>query len=269
MTYKYKKSLIVSLTALNAALYAIGAYVTAYIESPWGHGQFRPAIVIPATFATIFGPWVGGMGAAIGTLIADSIKHRTLYIPSLIAAVPANFIAFYIYGKMLEKKFNWTNFIVSSVITLLVGNLICAILLAAYYTYVIPIFLPQFYPQLVLGFTAWWYITMIPFQLLVTPMIVKAVAKAMPSIVPQDVLKASLSKEMPTLHFSLALLLPGLLMLSIGIITIFKPSIALSLVGVLRNAEIIASLIQSMFLLTGGCVSALGLMLLVTHKIRS
>jgi len=269
MTREYSKSLIVSVTALNAALYAIGALVTAYIESPWGHGQFRPAIVIPATFATIFGPWVGGVGAAIGTLIADSIKHQTLYLPSLIAAVPANFIAFYIYGKMLEKKFSWTSFIVSSIITLLIGNLVCAILLVAYYTYIIPVFLPQFYLQLVLGLTAWWYITMVPFQLLVTPAIVKAIAKAFPTITPEDVLRSSLSKEMPTLHFSLALLLPGLLMLSIGVATLIEPSIALSLVGVLRKAEVIASLIQVMFLATGGCVSALGLALLVTHKLKA
>lgn len=268
MIHRYKKSLIVSVTALNAALYAIGAYTTAYIESPWGHGQFRPAIIIPAIFATIFGPWVGGVGAAIGTLIADSIKHRTLYIPSLIAAVPANFIAFYIYGKMLEKKFSWTNFIISSIIALITGNFICAVLLVAYYTYIIPIFLPKFYSQLVLGFTAWWYITMIPFQLLVAPIIIRAIARAIPSMVPKDVLNASLSKEMPTLHFSLALLLPGLLMLSIGIITLFEPSIAISLVGVLRNAEVIASLIQYMFLLTGGCVSILGLALLITHKLK-
>jgi Na+/proline symporter len=86
---KKSRSLMVISTALCAALYAIGAYATAYIQSPWGMGQFRPAVVIPAFFATIFGPWTGGVGAAIGTLICDSAKRSALHVGSLIAAVPA------------------------------------------------------------------------------------------------------------------------------------------------------------------------------------
>ena len=269
MRDEVSKSLAVSVTALNAALYALGALATAYIESPWGHGQFRPAVIIPAVFATIFGPWVGSVGAAVGTLIADSVKHGTLYPPSLVAAVPANFAAFYLYGWVLRRKFSWTRFVLASVLALAVGNAVCAVLLVAYYTYVVPLFLPQFYPCLVLGLTAWWYITMVPFQLLVTPVIIKAVARAIPSVTPRDVLEASLSRELPTLHFSLALLVPGLVMLGVGVATLVQPSIAMSLVGVLKRAELIASLIRTMFLLTGGCVSALGVAVLVLGRLRA
>jgi len=120
---------MIALTVLNASLYAITAYATAYIESPWGHSQFRPAIIIPALFAMIFGSWVGGIGAAIGTLICDSIKHGTLYMPSLIATVPANFLAFFLYGCILRKGFTWDKFVMTYVLSLFIGNFVCAILL--------------------------------------------------------------------------------------------------------------------------------------------
>ncbi|MEM3579054.1 MAG: ECF transporter S component, partial [Candidatus Bathyarchaeia archaeon] len=95
------KSLTVVLTALCAALYAVGAYATSYIQSPWGMGQFRPAVVIPAFFATVFDPWTASIGAALGTLICDSAKHGTLYMGSLIAAVPGNFIGFFLFGYII------------------------------------------------------------------------------------------------------------------------------------------------------------------------
>ncbi len=268
MSHRQSKALFVSATAINAVLYALGALVTAYIESPWGHGQFRPAIVIPSVFSIIFGPWVGGIGAAIGTLIADSIKHGHLYLPSLIAAVPANFIAFFIFGKLLERKFDWTRFVYSSIICLLIGNLVCAILLVFYYTYIIPLFLPQFFIGLVFGLTAWWYITMIPFQLLLVPILVKAVVSAYPSLVRREVFEASLKKELPTVQFSLALIIPGLLMLIFGIITLLYPSVAYSMVGILRKASVIVSLIQFMFLVTGSGALILGLGLLVAYEVR-
>ena len=68
-------SLDVAQCAMCAVLYAMGSYLTAYISSPWGSGQFRPAVVIPAVFSTLFRPVVGGVGAAVGTLIVDSVKH--------------------------------------------------------------------------------------------------------------------------------------------------------------------------------------------------
>ena len=63
MTLKDRKpTLLLTATIMCAALYAIGSYVTAYIPSPWGAGQFRPAVVIPSLFATIFGPLPAGIG---------------------------------------------------------------------------------------------------------------------------------------------------------------------------------------------------------------
>ena len=81
-----------------AVLYAVGSALTGYISSPWGRGQFRPAVVIPGVYAVIFGPLPAALGAALGTLVWDSAKHMQLYIPSLLGAAPGNFIGFYIFG---------------------------------------------------------------------------------------------------------------------------------------------------------------------------
>jgi hypothetical protein len=86
-----------------AALYGVGSLATAYIPSPWGFGQFRPAVIVPAFFAVIYGPIPAGIGAALGTLIADSVKHGYLYPGSLIAAVPGNFLGFYLFGARTDS----------------------------------------------------------------------------------------------------------------------------------------------------------------------
>lgn len=85
-------------------------------------------MVIPAFFAVIFGPWVGGVGAALGTFIADSVKHGGIYLGSLLAAVPGNFIGFFLFGYLLRKKFNWARFITVTNVALVLSNLIVAFL---------------------------------------------------------------------------------------------------------------------------------------------
>lgn len=107
-TWRHPSSVIIVAIVINAALYAAGSYTTAYIPSPWGVGQFRPAVVIPALFSVVFGPWAGGVGAALGTLIADSLKHGAIYPGSLFASVPGNFVGFFLMGCLFKKKFNWT-----------------------------------------------------------------------------------------------------------------------------------------------------------------
>ena len=85
-------------------------------------------MVIPAFFAVVFGPLPAGIGAALGTLLVDSIKHGYLYPGSLISAVPGNFFGFYFMRKLLWKKFSWNKFIKVSNVGLLLANTIVAIL---------------------------------------------------------------------------------------------------------------------------------------------
>lgn len=223
---KLPKSLTVVSAALCAALYAVCSFATAYIQSPWGMGQFRPAVIVPAFFAVIFGPWVGGIGAAIGTLICDSIKHGTLYMGSLIAAVPGNFVGFYLFGYIVKKKFSWSRFILASNATLIIGNLMVAFLYIfaykALYAQALRMSIEAL-TALSIGLALFWFITMLPFMLLITPLLIKAAATAFPTIVSEEIRTYSLRKEFPKRTFSLSFIIPGVLMLLLGLAATSSP----------------------------------------------
>jgi hypothetical protein len=255
-----RKSLLTVATIMCATLYAVGSFATAYIPSPWGFGQFRPAVIIPAFFATIFGSMPAGIGAAMGTLIADSVKHGYLYPGSYLAAVPGNFIGFYLFGYILRKKFNWGRFILASNVTLTVANLIVAFL----YVFVFKtLYLGALEMQvadltfLSIGLLIWWFVTMLPFVLPVTPPLIRAAATAIPSIVPKDVRIHSLKQELPKTAFSLSMSIPGLIMLLIGLVTTYTDvRVYLSTVF----GEPISILIQSMFYISGIALACLGIL---------
>jgi len=260
-------SLLIVAAAMCAALYAIGCYVTAYIPSPWGFGQFRPAVVIPAFFAAIFGPFPAALGAAIGTLIADSTKHGCLYMGSLIAAVPGNFVGFYIFGYILKKKFSWTRFISASLITLTVANLIVAFL----YVLVFKVLYLQALAlstnaliYLSIGLTIWWFVTMLPFVLLITPPLIRIVAAAFPSLVSNDLRAHALKMELPKLSFSLAMVAPGVIMLLVGMATTFTQ---LREYTMRSFGEPTASMIELMYYVSGAFLFSIGIIVLATQKL--
>lgn len=273
-----RPSLVLVATILCAGLYATGSYATAYIPSPWGFGQFRPAVVIPAFFAVIFGPMSGGVGAAIGTLIVDSVKHGRIYEGSLIAAVPGNFIGFYLFGYIVKRKFTWGRFILASNLTLTIANFITAFL----YVFAFRVlYLSQFADAsfgvlmfLAVGLTIWWFVTMLPFVLMVTPPLIRAVSGGFPSLVPEGVRTNSLGRELPKLAFSLAMLIPGILMISIGLATTYTGLGEAMSTGLLQlfqkapqNVPVIMALIQLMFYLSGAVLSILGLLFYTGQKL--
>lgn len=262
-TDELRPSILLTATTMNTVLYAVLSYATAYIQSPWGSGQFRPAVVVPALFATIFGPMPGGLGAALGTLIADSVKHGQLYPGSLLAAVPGNFIGFYMFGYIMKKKFSWERFILTSQITLTAANLIVAFLYVFLFKvlylgqskYVsMPLGVQIFFS---FGLTIWWYVTMLPFVLLVTPILIRAASSAFPSIVSDEIRENSLRREIPEKSFSLALLVPGVTMLLFGIASSYTDlgSMIYSFFG-----GLVSSLVQLMFYLSGVSLSVLGVL---------
>ncbi|MBS7655135.1 hypothetical protein KEJ50_01315 [Candidatus Bathyarchaeota archaeon] len=263
-------SLLATATVMCTTLYAVSAYATAYIVSPWGTGQFRPAVVVPALFGAIFGPMPAAVGAAIGTLIADSIKHGQLYLKSLIAAVPGNFIGFYIYGLILKKKFSWENFVKACLTTLLIGNLIVSLGILVYYY----LFMPQFFSSIPLstwgftaiGLTTWFFVTMLPFMILLTPILIKSVCKAAPSLTPNDIKAASLKQEFPKITFGLTMLIPGVIMLVIGWILSFTKLGDLVVTG-LPTPALTLSLIKILFYGAGVGLFSLGA-LIITKRIK-
>jgi len=89
------KAIDIVVIGISAALYAVFGILTAGF-SFLGVG-FLPAVVIPAVFAALYGPWVGGLGAAIGIFIRDMAVHGNPAL-SLVAGVPPNFIVFFIIG---------------------------------------------------------------------------------------------------------------------------------------------------------------------------
>ncbi len=111
---------------LNASLYAVFGYILYYIvpiTAPgFGTVRFWPSVIIPAVFAVLFGPWVGGGGAAIGIFISDMLIHGNPIL-SLMAGVTSNFAMFAIIGYIAKKQVDWRiPMIASGAITaLLVG----------------------------------------------------------------------------------------------------------------------------------------------------
>lgn len=88
-------------SALYAALAILTDYLAAHITF-FGVG-FLPAVVIPAVFAVLYGPWVGGISGAVGIFIRDLVFHGNAPL-SLIAGVPANFILFFLIGYLSTKN---------------------------------------------------------------------------------------------------------------------------------------------------------------------
>ncbi len=258
------KSFIIALTAMNAVLYFIGAYATSYIESPWGIGQFRPAVVIPFYFAVAFGPYVGGVGAAIGTLLASILRYGQPWL-SLVSGTPANFIAFYLVGILLHKKFSWPRFIITAVITSLLGNLIAAlgVLLAAYmglYPLIRFIVTLPLYSQIgfVIGLTLFWFITMVPFNLIIVPILLKSTITFLPKHLVEQLSSINMKKEYLTI--SGILLIIGILALLISYITISSPNI----LGATNKVMIDA--IKTLFLILGASLITFSAIFFIISK---
>ncbi len=93
--------------ALNIALYvAVGYIFYSIIPISYGGVRFWPPVIVPAVFAVVFGPLVGGIGAAVGIFISDAIFGNNLLL-SLLAGVTSNFVAFFLIGYIAKKKIRW------------------------------------------------------------------------------------------------------------------------------------------------------------------
>ncbi len=106
------KTIDVAMIGVSAALYAIVGYLTNLgIVSPVvGVVRFWPAVIIPAIFAVLFGPWVGGTSAAIGIFISDMVHPgHGIALLSLTVGVPSNFAGFFLIGLISRRNMKWRN----------------------------------------------------------------------------------------------------------------------------------------------------------------
>jgi len=104
------KALDVVVSGICGALYAAVGYII-YLFLPIttpgiGIVRFWPNVVIPAVFAVLFGPLVGGIGAAIGIFISDTLIHHDPLL-SLTVGVTSNFVGFYLLGLIARKNIEW------------------------------------------------------------------------------------------------------------------------------------------------------------------
>ncbi len=92
---------------MNIALYVVVGYIVyTFIPIKFEQVRFWPPVVVPAVFAVIFGPLVGGLGAAVGIFLSDILLGGNPLL-SLMAGVTSNFVGFYLIGYIAKKKIRW------------------------------------------------------------------------------------------------------------------------------------------------------------------
>lgn len=104
------RTLDIAMTGVSAALYAIVGYLTnlGLVSPVVGVVRFWPSVIVPAAFAVLFGPWVGGISAAIGIFISDMVHPgHGIALLSLTVGVPANFLGFFLIGLISRRNMEW------------------------------------------------------------------------------------------------------------------------------------------------------------------
>jgi hypothetical protein len=159
----------VIIIAMTAALYTVGKAVTGFIPTPFGVGQFLIGVFIPAYFAVVSETIPVAIGAGLGTFIGDVLVlaplNETTPFLSLVAGVPANFVAFLAFGWFVKRYRSWSAFVAAAVCFVTLGNLIAA------FSVVETLVLPA---GLILGFTVFWNVGSIPAVLVGVPILIRA-----------------------------------------------------------------------------------------------
>jgi hypothetical protein len=198
-----RKTKQIAFIATCAALYAVAIGITASVPTPWGVGQFRPGVVVPAIYAFIGGASVAGWGAAVGTFLGSFILQAAGTglgpLGSLVSGSPANFVGFYLLGWFVTKFRSWKAFVLGSFVSLLIGNLVAAVGVVFYLTYVLPTWATMMLDVkigTIVGLTLFWTVTMIPFVLVVVPLVVTALNRAGLPAVEVSYLRSGTSKDL-------------------------------------------------------------------------
>ena len=175
-------SVKVTIIAVTAILYVLGKGLTAYIPTPWLVGQLLIGIFLPAFLAVVSETIPVATGAGIGTFVGDVLFLAPFNVTnaplSLIAGVPANFIAFLLFGWFVKRYRTWSGFVAATVTFVTLGNLIAAVAVVYFGALVFaPVAgLSSFdTANLVLGFTVFWNMTSIPAVLIAVPVLIRAV----------------------------------------------------------------------------------------------
>ena len=176
------RTFMIVLTAVNASLYTVVGCLT-YLGVVVFGVRFWPAVVVPAVFSVLFGPRVGGVGAAIGIFLCDMLSHG-MPLLSLSVGVTSNFICFYLLGHM-TREYSLRKYMIAATLSLLVGSTIIGVGVYAWSQfYLLPGAVEISPMPMVAAWSTfvWTFISEIPFLLILVPPIVEAARKTIPSL---------------------------------------------------------------------------------------
>jgi len=159
----------IAIIVITTVLYAIGKWITAFIPTPWGVGQLLVGTFLPAYMAVTSDTLSVAVGAGLGTFVGDFFVQTNPTL-SLIAGVPANFLAFLLFGWFVKKYKSWPSFVAATVIFVSLGNLMAAILVFLFIGATIGSSLPS---SAIMGLTVFWNTTSIPAILIGVPVLVR------------------------------------------------------------------------------------------------
>lgn len=154
------KTIHVAAFAVNAALYVVlGILLSSVAPIYFGGVRFWPQVIVPAVFATVFGPWVGGLGAAVGIFVSDVALGGSPLL-SLMAGITSNFVGFWLIGYIANKKvdikkstivFTILTVICTAIAYLYASVLAIGVILGCYIVYLIVVWRGKKYVSYELG----------------------------------------------------------------------------------------------------------------------
>jgi hypothetical protein len=109
------KTMDVAMIGVSAALYALVGIITnlGIIAPVVGVVKFWPAVIVPGVFAVLFGPWVGGIGAAIGIFVSDMVQPgHGIALLSLTVGCTSNFAGFFLVGWLSRMNLKWRDILI-------------------------------------------------------------------------------------------------------------------------------------------------------------
>jgi len=185
VTQRSSRASLVSTAAICAALYAIVNIATSFIQTPFGIGEFRPGIVIPAFFAITAGPIPAAIGAAVGSFIGDMISlvpsGKSTFIWAVGGGGIGNFLGILALGWVYEKMKSWKGFVFGTTVGLFIGNLVAATGVVVLGILFLPVSALNPFPAManftaagwIVGLLLFWFGTMFPFVIILVPPILK------------------------------------------------------------------------------------------------
>jgi hypothetical protein len=159
----------VSIIVVTAVLYAVGKAITGYIPTPWGIGQLLIGVFLPIYFAVVSETVPAAIGAGLGTFLGDVLVLTPLGLTnpflSLVAGVPANFVAAFLLGYFVKRYRTWASFVAATISFVTLGNLIAAV--SVVYFVGLPL-------SLIIGFVVFWNTSAIPAAIIGVPLLLRA-----------------------------------------------------------------------------------------------